>query len=69
MGFAHLRTPGIVLTSLMLREVRAGRRCDLVGWSGTFWARRYTGIVVSDEESAQVERLRYINSPEASGGA
>jgi hypothetical protein len=33
---------------------------DLVGWSGPFWARRYTGIVVSDEESAQVERLRYI---------
>jgi hypothetical protein len=37
------------------REVGA-----LVGWSGTFWARRYTAIVVSDEEAAQVERLRYI---------
>jgi REP element-mobilizing transposase RayT len=33
---------------------------DLVGWSGPFWARRYSAIVVSDEEAAQVERLRYI---------
>jgi hypothetical protein len=33
---------------------------DLVGWSGTFWARRYTSILVSDEEAAQVDRLRYI---------
>lgn len=33
---------------------------DLVGWKGPFWARRYTAIVVSDEEAAQVERLRYI---------
>jgi hypothetical protein len=33
---------------------------DLVGWSGTFWARRYSAIVVSDEEAAQVDRLRYI---------
>jgi REP element-mobilizing transposase RayT len=33
---------------------------DLVGWSGTFWARRYSAIPVSDEEAAQVERLRYI---------
>jgi hypothetical protein len=37
------------------REVGA-----LVEWKGPFWARRYTSIVVSDEESAQVERLRYI---------
>jgi hypothetical protein len=35
---------------------------DLVGWSGPFWARRYTSIVVSDEEAAQVERFRYILS-------
>jgi hypothetical protein len=33
---------------------------DLVGWSGPFWARRYSAIVVSEEESAQVGRLRYI---------
>ena len=33
---------------------------DLVGWSGTFWARRYSAILISDEEAAQVERLRYI---------
>jgi hypothetical protein len=37
------------------REVGA-----LVNWKGPFWTRRYTAIVVSDEESAQVERLRYI---------
>jgi hypothetical protein len=39
----------------MAREVG-----DLFGWSGTFWARRYPAIVVSDEKAAQVERLRYI---------
>lgn len=39
----------------MAREVG-----DLVDWSGTFWARRYSAILVSDEEAAQVERLRYI---------
>jgi hypothetical protein len=35
---------------------------DLVGWSGPFWARRYTAIVTSNEEAAQVERFRYILS-------
>jgi hypothetical protein len=35
---------------------------DLVGWSGPFWARRYSAIVVSEEESAQVDRFRYILS-------
>jgi hypothetical protein len=34
----------------------------LVDWSGPFWARRYTAIVVSDEEAAQVDRFRYILS-------
>jgi hypothetical protein len=33
---------------------------DLVKWKGPFWARRYSAIVVSDEEKAQVDRLRYI---------
>jgi hypothetical protein len=32
----------------------------LVGWSGPFWARRYSAIVVSEEESVQVDRFRYI---------
>jgi hypothetical protein len=27
-----------------------------------FWSRRYSSIVVSDEEKAQVERFRYILS-------
>jgi hypothetical protein len=33
-----------------------------VDWSGPFWARWYTAIVVSDEEAAQVNRFRYILS-------
>jgi REP element-mobilizing transposase RayT len=29
-------------------------------WKDKFWARRYQGIVVSQEEAAQVERLKYV---------
>ena len=32
----------------------------LIGWPGPFWARRYSAIVVSDEETVQVSRMRYI---------
>lgn len=32
----------------------------LVGWREKFWGRRYRAIVVSDEEEAQVARLRYL---------
>lgn len=35
----------------------AGR---LHGWRERFWGRRYQAIVVSDEETAQVARLRYV---------
>lgn len=35
----------------------AGR---LVRWREKFWGRRYQAIPVSDEEGAQVERLRYV---------
>lgn len=35
----------------------AGR---LHNWRGPFWHRRYQHVVVSDEERAQVSRLRYI---------
>jgi len=35
----------------------AGR---LVRWREKFWGRRYQSIPVSDEEAAQVERLRYV---------
>jgi len=35
----------------------AGR---LVRWREKFWGRRYQAIPVSDEEAAQVERLRYV---------
>jgi hypothetical protein len=35
----------------------AGR---LAHWREKFWSRRYQAIPVSEEEAAQVERLRYI---------
>ena len=43
------------INSNMAREL--GR---LHGWRSKLWARRYRAIVVSDEEAAQVERLKYI---------
>jgi REP element-mobilizing transposase RayT len=45
------------LNSNLARE--AGRIHD---WKEKFWSRRYEAIVVSEEESAQVGRLRYIVS-------
>jgi len=33
---------------------------DLHDWKGPFWARRYRHIPVSDENEAQIARLRYI---------
>ncbi len=32
------------------------------GWNGKFWDRRYQAIVVSEEEAAQVARLKYLLS-------
>lgn len=32
----------------------------IIGWRERFWGRRYRAIVVSDEEVAQVGRLRYL---------
>jgi len=32
----------------------------LVGWRHGIWSRRYTAIIVSNEEAAQVARLRYL---------
>lgn len=43
------------LNSNLARE--AGR---LVGWREKFWGRRYQAVLVSDEEGAQVARLRYV---------
>jgi REP element-mobilizing transposase RayT len=43
------------LSSNLAREV--GRLAD---WKEKFWGRRYQSIVVSDEEEAQVARLKYI---------
>jgi len=34
----------------------------LTGWTGKIWERRYQAIVISDEEEAQVARLRYTLS-------
>ena len=33
---------------------------DLVGWEGKLWSRRYQSIAVSDEDEAQIDRLRYL---------
>ena len=43
----------------------AGR---LVDWREKFWSRRYRAIVVSDEEGAQRERLKYVLSHGAKEG-
>ncbi len=43
------------VNSNLARE--AGR---LYSWRDRFWARRYRAIVVSDEESVQEERMRYL---------
>jgi REP element-mobilizing transposase RayT len=45
------------VNSNIAREV--GR---LVGWQQRFWSGRYHAIVVSDEEEAQLSRLRYLLS-------
>ena len=33
---------------------------DLHDWEGTLWADRFTSILVSDEDEAQIDRLRYL---------
>lgn len=38
------------------------------GWKEKFWSRRYQAIVVSDEDSAQLDRLRYLLSHGAKEG-
>jgi len=43
--------------SNLAREV--GR---LTGWTGKIWERRYQAILISDEEEAQVARLKYVLS-------
>jgi hypothetical protein len=45
------------LNSNLARE--AGRLAD---WREKFWGRRYEAIVISEEEAAQVERLKYVLS-------
>jgi hypothetical protein len=46
-----------LFNSKLAREV-----AKLTGWKDKIWARRYTPIVVSTEEAAQVARLRYLIS-------
>ena len=45
------------VNSKVAREV-----ADLVDWPDKVWARRYQSIPVSNEEKAQVDRLRYLAS-------
>lgn len=45
------------VNSNLARE--AGR---LYGWKEKFWGRRYQAIVISEEEAAQMDRLRYVLS-------
>jgi REP element-mobilizing transposase RayT len=45
------------LNSNLAREV--GR---LTGWTGKVWGKRYQAIPISDEEEAQVARLKYVLS-------
>ncbi len=33
---------------------------DLVDWEGPVWSRRYKPVVISDEEEAQVAKLKYL---------
>src|SRR5690242_7802871 len=47
------------------RACEAGR---LVDWREKFWSRRYRAIVVSGEEGAQRERLKYVLSHGAKEG-
>jgi len=51
------------LNSNLARE--AGR---LIRWREKFWGRRYQAILVSDEDAAQIERLRYVLSHGAKEG-
>jgi REP element-mobilizing transposase RayT len=44
-----------LFNSKLAREV-----ARLTGWTDKVWSRRYQAIVVSQEEGAQVDRLRYI---------
>jgi REP element-mobilizing transposase RayT len=38
------------------------------GWSGKLWGRRYVALPVSDEEPAQIQRMRYVISHGAKEG-
>ena len=40
----------------------------LHGWHGALWAKRYKPIIVSDEEAAQIARLKYLLSHGAKEG-
>ncbi|HKI04671.1 MAG TPA: transposase, partial [Thermoanaerobaculia bacterium] len=51
------------VNSNLARE--AGR---LVQWKEKFWSRRYRAIVISDEEGAQMERMKYVLSHGAKEG-
>ena len=46
-----------------MRDVNSGLALEvqrLTGWRHGIWARRYQAVVISDEDLAQIERLRYV---------
>jgi len=70
-AFAFLSNHFHLLLSVSDTEILAGFMGHLKGnlsveighlhnWPGTLWPRRYQAIEVSEEEEAQVDRLRYI---------
>ena len=53
-------TPKQLVDFMCLIQSNIAREAgDLYDWNGKFWSRRFRDIPVSDEDEAQVERLRY----------
>ena len=58
-----LRVPDAELLADFMEYVQsnlAREVCRLYGWKDKVWSRRYSAIVISDEEAAQVDRFRYV---------
>ncbi|MGB5551711.1 MAG: transposase [Thermoanaerobaculia bacterium] len=54
--------PGLARFMNFLNSNRAREAGRLHGWREKFWGRRYQAIVISQEEAAQIDRLRYLLS-------
>lgn len=60
-----LRVPDVELLARFMGYVKSNLAREvnrLVGWEGIVWSRRFDAILISDEEAAQVARLRYVLS-------